>query len=329
VGSSRVAWGIPIEEGYRDGLLNAGIRGASLPQVVRIIDLALAGPHLKRLVWFVDFFAFSSRYHNHDPHFDARMDGSFEAKIEETLFSLNALGDSYDTLKRALGGRARLRRTRTVPIPWPMDFICHEIDIKATSDLSTVPDFVIAMQLTRNWYADYQISPALVRLFSTTVQHARAQGVEVVPVIAPMSQYELEFLRQSGQWQRFQDFKRMLATNGPFWDFAGYNAIARRDKLFRDATHMKPATGEMVLRMVMGKNATPCNAATAAIAESGMLIQPHSVEIALAAQDQRRQAAIDSSSRYARIAGRVRDALAAKNPQALVQPDQTPDQKPD
>ncbi len=99
-------------------------------------------------------------------------------------------------------------------------------------------------------------------------------------MIAPMSQYELDFLRQSGQWQRFQDFKRMLAANGPFWDFPGYNAIARSDKLFRDATHMKPATGEMVLRMVMGKNSTPCNAATA---ESGVLIQPYSVEIALAA----------------------------------------------
>jgi hypothetical protein len=115
-----------------------------------------------------------------------------------------------------------------------MDFICSTLNTKATSDLSTVPDFVLATQLTRNWYTDYRFSPALVRLFSATVEKARAQGVEVVLVMAPMSQYELEFLRQSGQWPKFQEFKRMITGYGPFWDFTGYNAIARTDQMFRD-----------------------------------------------------------------------------------------------
>ncbi len=325
VGNSRVAWGIPIEEGYRDGVLNAGILGATVPEATRIINDALAGKHLKRIVWFVDFLAFSDHYNKVDPRFDARLSGSLEAKIEETLFSLNALGDSFDTLKRALGGRSRLRRTRTVAIPWPMDFICSSLNTRATSDLSTVPDFVLATQLTRNWYTDYRISPALVRLFTDTLRKARAQGVDVVLVMAPMSQYELEFLRQSGQWQKFQDFKRMIAAHGPVWDFTGYNAIAHDDRMFRDATHMEPAVGQMVLRIVLGLDSTPCNAPTAAIAESGVLIQPSSLEAALATQDQMRRAANDPSSRYSRMATRIRNSIAAKNALAPDQSNQSDD----
>jgi hypothetical protein len=325
VGNSRVAWGIPIEEGYRDGILNAGILAATVPQAVHIIDVALEGKRLKRIVWFVDFLAFSDHYNKVDARFEARLSGNLEAKIEETLFSLTALGDSFDTLKRAIGGRARLRRTRTVSIPWPMDFICSTLNTKATSDLSTVPDFVLATQLTRNWYTDYRFSPALVRLFSATVEKARAQGVEVVLVMAPMSQYELEFLRQSGQWPKFQEFKRMIAGYGPFWDFTGYNAIARTDQMFRDATHMEPAVGQMVLRIVLGKDSPPCNAGTAAIEASGVLIQPDSLESVLAEQDQRRQAADEPASRYSRMATRIRNSIAAKNALSAGQSNQTED----
>lgn len=319
VGSSRVAWGIPIDEGYRDGVLNAGIPGASLPQIARIVDLALTEPRLKRIVWFVDFFAFSEHFKREDPRFDARMAGDEVAKIEETLFSLDALGDSFDTAKRAIGGRARLRRSRTVAIPWPMKFICRELETRAASDLSTVPDPVLEAQLTRNWYTDYRRSAPLARLFSATIEKAHAHGVETVLVVAPMSLYELEFLRQSGQWQRFQDFKRMLAAVAPFWDFSGYNAIAREDVFFRDATHMKPAVGQMLLRIVLGMDAVPCDAAAAAIAASGRLIDSRDIDTALADQDRMREAAADPGARSTRIAAQVRRALDARDARTSAQ----------
>ncbi len=312
VGSSRVAWGIPIDEGYRDGILNAGVRNASIPQMSRIIDLALRGKGLKRIIWFVDFFAFSSHHIVHDPHFDKRMEGSFVAKIEETLFSLNTFGDSFDTLKRKLIGRARLRHSRTVTIPWPMYYICSRLNTKASSDLSTVPDFVLAQQLTRGWYSAYELSPDLIRLFSRTVQKARARGVEVILVVPPMTQYELELIRQSGQWRTFEEFKRILATNGSFWDFAAYNSIAQTDTLFRDTTHMKPATGHMVLRIVLGEDTTTCDRATSVIAKSGVLVSPQTVGAELTRQNLLLQRAVDPASRYSRIASQVRQALTAK-----------------
>jgi hypothetical protein len=310
VGSSRVAWGINIEEGYRTGILNAGIAGATVPQVVNVIDVALQNRALKRIVWFVDFFAFSRHYQHVDPNFDARLSGSLESKLEETLLSLDAIGDSFDQLKRSLGGRQKLRRTRMVAIPWPMDFICPELDRRVNSDLSTVSDAVVIAQLTRNWYADYDPSPDLARLFSDTVRRIRARHVELVMVVAPMSQYELEVMRQSGQWEHFQDFKRMLAANGPFWDFSGYNPVARRADLFRDATHMKPAMGEMVLRIVLRMDARPCNARAASIAASGQLVDPGSVESALARQDQMLRRAIDPPSHFTEVAARARRSIA-------------------
>lgn len=310
IGSSRVAWGMNIEEGYRDGVLNAGIAGATVPQAVSLIDLALQNPALKRIVWFVDFFAFSRHYDRVDPNFDARLSGSVESRLEETLLSLNEMSDGFDELKRALGGRQNLRRTRTVAIPWPMDFICSELDRPASTDLSTVSDAVVIAQLTHNWYANYDPSPELARLFSATIRRIRARGVSAVIVVAPMSQYELEIVRQSGQWEHFQEFKRMLGTSGSFWDFSGYNPISSHSELFRDATHMKPEMGEMVLRMVLGMDARPCNERAALIAASGRLIEPRSVETELARQDDMLHRAIDPPTHFAEIAARARRSIA-------------------
>ena len=49
----------------------------------------------------------------------------------------------------------------------------------------------------------------------------------MIPFVPPFSEYELELIRQGGQWETFQNFKRQLASVAPFWDFSGYNEIAR------------------------------------------------------------------------------------------------------
>src|SRR5271169_5988034 len=51
VGSSRILYGIPIEQGCRDGVYNAGLSGASLDEIVGIVRLARRGGQLRRVVW--------------------------------------------------------------------------------------------------------------------------------------------------------------------------------------------------------------------------------------------------------------------------------------
>src|ERR1700723_1525880 len=48
LGSSRIRMGMRIEQGERDGVMNAAINGATLKQISRIVDVALRNPRLKR-----------------------------------------------------------------------------------------------------------------------------------------------------------------------------------------------------------------------------------------------------------------------------------------
>src|SRR5262245_25138366 len=58
IGSSRVMYGIPIEQGQPDGTLNASLPAAGLDDVGAVVDAARQ-PSLRRFVWGVDYFAFT------------------------------------------------------------------------------------------------------------------------------------------------------------------------------------------------------------------------------------------------------------------------------
>jgi hypothetical protein len=51
VGSSRVALGMRIDEIEGDGVLNGGIRAATIPQSCAIIRTALENRHFRRVIW--------------------------------------------------------------------------------------------------------------------------------------------------------------------------------------------------------------------------------------------------------------------------------------
>ena len=52
-----------------------------------------------------------------------------------------------------------------------------------------------------------------------------------------MSEYELELIRQGGHWGDLENFKRAVAAISPFYDFAAYNGMAARERLYTSALH--------------------------------------------------------------------------------------------
>jgi hypothetical protein len=303
VGSSRVYNGIPIEQGYRDGVLNAGLGGASLREVVEVVNLALANPRLKRIVWDVDFFQLDAGFDQREPTLDARIAGSRTLLIEETLLNLRTVGDSLDAIKRAARGRRRLRATRTAAIPWPAGLICRQLAAEKFGLTEQTPA-QIKTQLVRsfpNLYVDYHFSAELLQLFRRTVDRARARGVEVIIVVPPMSQYELELIRQRGLWATFEEFKRQLASVGPFVDFSGYNEISHHDELFTDVLHMKPAVGFQLLRIALAMEPAACSPDVRLVARDAMRVNRETVASELAREETMLKAATAQKSRYAQI----------------------------
>jgi hypothetical protein len=304
LGSSRVLMGMRIEQGERDGVMNAAIKGATLKQISRIVDVALLNPRLKRIIWGVDFFAFSTHWKFQDPSFDARIADSLAMRLEDTLLSLDALGDGFDLFKRSLRGRSKLKATMTADVPWPMELICNEYvtDRMDGLDVGTPQQIAIQLRQIGYLYRRYEFSQAQLDIFRDTVRRIRAHNVELLVFVPPMSEYELELIRQSGHWGDLETFKRELSTIAPFYDFAAYNGMAPRDEYYLQVIHFKAAPGHQIMRLLLGTDAATCNEDARVVAQSALRVDPASIDRVLATEAQMRDRAIAQDSRYSRAA---------------------------
>jgi len=315
VGSSRIYQGMPIEQGMRDGVLNAGLGGASLRETVEVVNAALLNPRLMRILWDVDFFQLDAGFDKQESNLDARLGGSRRLLVEDTLLNLGTVGDSFDMLKRAARGRRHVRVTKIAPVPWPAKLICQELNSE-TFGLTRQSPAQIEMELTQsfpNLYVNYRFSADLLALFRATANRARARGVEVIVLVPPMSQYELELIRQRGLWETFKKFKRQLATAGPFLDFSGYNELAHHDELFADVLHMKPAIGFQVLRIALGMEPAGCSPGVTLVTRSAVRLDSANIETELVREDQMRELATAWKSRYAEVVAKAIAIDPAKN----------------
>lgn len=309
VGSSRVMIGMRIEQGSRDGVLNAGLPAAKLDEVVAVVEVALENPNLKRLVWGVDFFDFSQRVAGvFDPDTRLRLEGSRRLMVADTLLSMDALDLSRELVVRAARGRRKLPAARLMPIPWTEAAIRQEIDKPGRTSLDRADGVERDGQLA-HWievYSRYRLSDRQIALFKRAVAETRRSGVELVCFVPPMSGYELEAIRQTGLWDVFQHWKRELAAIVPYRDFSGYNEIALNDRLFADVGHYKPASGFAILRLLLGEDCSRCGETARMVRDSGLWVEPATIDRVLATQDERRAAFVRHNSRWSEIVEDVR-----------------------
>jgi hypothetical protein len=307
LGSSRVWRGMRIEQGERDGVMNAALKGATIPQLSEIVSLALKNPRLRRIVWGVDFFAFEEKWGREGADFDARMAGSLGYRLEDTLISLGALEDGLGELRRAIRGVGKLQPTERALLPWPMPLVCSDLERHQQNGLAGAKSEEIEAQAVNvlRYYVGYRSSARFREIFRETVENARRHGVEVILFVPPMTAYEIELIRQTGNWNAFQNWKRELLKAGSFQDFSGYNEIGRTDSAFIDIMHFKPAVGQIILHNLLGGKLEPCSKLAALVANSAVRIDETSIARELAAQDRMLETETRSDSRYSKIAARA------------------------
>jgi hypothetical protein len=299
LGSSRVLIGMNIEQGMKDGYLNAGLSAASLPEMSAEVDLAIENPNLKRIIWGVDFFAFEQRWRP-DPPTYARLKGDLGLRITDTLLSANTLDGTIHLIGRALDGRRKLSAAALQPVPWTAQFICTRFAADNFQGLSSLdpPRMAVHVRWAIPMYSDFHYASDAMPIVSEIVDKVRRAHVELIVFLPPMSQYELEALRQNGQWQRFQDFKRELALRTPYADFSGYNRIARTDRMFRDLMHMQPEVGHAILRHLVGEPDVDCGGSGQIISSSELQVNAENIDQMLQLQDQREQMANAEPNKY-------------------------------
>jgi hypothetical protein len=305
LGTSRVIFGMPVEQGYMDGFLNAGLSAARPAEIAKEVRLALKNPRLKRIVWMVDFFTFDKRL-KCVPETCARLDGSLRLLILDNLLSSDALDAGWHMLGRAISGRRALDRKALEPIPWPQDFICERFKSQAGMGLGNIGKKGALQQIlseTPLYKGSVCCGAGLAQLRSAVNEINRA-GVELIVFLPPMTQYELEEIRQGGLWPRFQQFKRDLTAAVSYWDYSGYNQISHTDSMFLDVVHMKPEVGMTILRQLLGMPDSDC-ADMHVVTNSALRVSPENIDQVLALQDARERSANASSNKYAQVVARA------------------------
>jgi hypothetical protein len=307
IGSSRVILGMRIEQGERDGVLNAAMSGANLEEIGPIIELARRNRDLKRIIWGVEFFAFNGG-EDGKPDTDTleRIEAPWKTIVPDTLASAEALDRSRELYRRSAQGRARLPAESTQPIPWSAEFIGTKMT--ALQRESRRPDEAVELRQARqfrSWYDGYRLSRDEIKLFREIVERIRAANIELILFVPPTSEYELEMIRQSGLWEQFQAWKAAVAQVSPFWDFSGFNRIARTDELFIDVMHFRPELGFSIMRRLEGESCDKCGPlADEAVGEALYFDRP-TAAANLAEQNSRMAKREREDTVYARVAREV------------------------
>jgi len=307
VGSSRVMLGMAIPQKDRDGVLNAGLAGAGMDEIVKVIDLGLKNPKLRRIGWGVDFFALSEEYAGKcDPQTCRRLSDPWLTILPDTLFSGDAFQDSRRMLIAAVHGEHQLAETVRGPVPWSGATI--QTAMRAATGLKmrlvTVASSAAGAEHIPGRGTGLSSSREMT-MFRNAVAQARGTGVEVIFFLNPLSEYELEMLRQGGQWGALMNWKRELLESGPYLDFSGYNETARADWLYYDVMHYRPPVGFTLLRRLLGYGCEDCGAEAKMIYDSAMAMNKAGIDQALAIQNAQLAAATATQTRYSRFAATV------------------------
>ena len=306
VGSSRVVVGMYIEEGARDGVLNASLSGATLAEIAAILRLATANSDLQRVIWGVDFYAFDRRFAGfRQADTRMRLEGDerqlMALRIKETLLSARALDDSWDMLLRARrGGKTS---SLAAPVPWPGEVIRARLENPGRPGLDQADDAARKAQLA-NWvdnYSNFRLSGALRSAFRDAMADVRAAGSELVVFVPPLSRCELEVIDQTGSWGAFQAWKRQMLIAGPYWDFSGYGKLDRMDALFLDVAHVWPAVGHAMLRQFLGQGCEECGEVARIVREAGERVDATTIDAHLERQETRRTIARSRNDRCVRV----------------------------
>jgi hypothetical protein len=287
VGSSRVQCGIAVDRDAGDGVLNAALPGASVPEIAALLEVAAANPALRQVIWAADFFAFGGAYLAFaDPDLPRRLRGETRWSDAATtwrreVWDLDAYRESWRVLGRLVRDRPHLPPAN--PAPWPPDALRREVGAGVGLAQSSDPgsDIEVAVAVYRHQQPPTTAGAAM----HAAIAGLRQRGVEVTVVILPMSACELQVIRTLGLWDAFLAWKRdLVAAAGPYWDFSGDAAIAGDESLFSDVMHLKTSTGHVVLRRLLGLSCEDCGPVAQRVAASGVWVDARNIDAHLAAQ---------------------------------------------
>jgi len=274
VGSSRVIQGMRIEEGLRDGILNGGLRAARIAECVAVIEAALRNPSVERIVWGLDFQAFSKQTLRGEALRVTALRNALSAGeasfLRDALLSNEALTQSFAALRR----RARLRAGgtdwRARRAPWSASTIAAGLAEREQRARARSGERRVGMRFQRLF--EFEYDPDVFQTYRRGLALARAAGVAVDVIALPLSGYDVEALRLIGARDDLDRWRHELAASGPFLDYSA-STLASDPDLFSDVRHFAPPLGHVMLRRALGVGCDGCGERGLALYDAGRRVR--------------------------------------------------------
>lgn len=294
LGTSNVLIGMYVASRERGDFFNAAQVGATLDELSTLLQVAIDHHPPETIVWGVDFFAFHEnltgfRFGDGGVRLQTYRAPSLTWLLQRwryTLLSLNALDQSGRLLWRAVRGRRRF----DPEVPWSPERIHAELDRFRDVRLPEVSFRAWRETFWLELYRTIEPLPGRMRFLAEAAARAESAGSRVIFLIPPMTRLQLRVFDGDREWAKFQAWKRQLvATVGAYWDLSGYSDFSRTEGFFADFLHMRPVTGQVVLRRLLGQRCEGCGELARVVEGAIAYVTPDNIERHLARQDEERR----------------------------------------
>ena len=299
-------------------VFNLGIPGAEVYMATRYIQHAIVNNDVKRIYWGLDFMDFlnDGSVNNRvvwppEPlAFEDRLAVTvhgdtnskyYMRKIQDYVnasLSLDALGDSAQTLfRQANKNTPTLRRDGFRPRRDFFDIMALEGQglIFKQVNLATAEVF---FRPDQDIITDDEFKSIQFESVRQLLMFAKDRNVDIVLFINPYHADYLSIIQIAGLWDKFADWKRLLANiadefDFPLWDFSGYNQFSNPPppvigdnktilEWFWEPAHYRSEYGNLMLSQMLNR---PCGDQTASA--NGRLLNKDNVNDHLRSSDER------------------------------------------
>lgn len=262
IGSSRTEFGLdsshPVFESYRPGY-NLAVTGANMYEAQRYLEHAIANqPNLNKAIIGLDFFMFNDKAQNSPDFRESRLETNQVILIDKinSLFSIDAFIASLSTIKS--------NRTETNALGYFYPDGRRVVGYyKKHVYLNPSNRWIFKAGLRQNRFLiggdeseqNYQISEEYLNSLKAIVKICETRKIECQFFISPSHVSQWEFIKLSGVWPLFEQWKREIIKITPVWDFSGYNSITTepigpRMQYYLDNSHYLKPVGDLVLNRI-------------------------------------------------------------------------------
>lgn len=269
LGTSRAESGIRVEQPALEGAhaYNGALKAATMYEMRRVTDYALANQQLHTAVIGLDLTAFNAK----DQGFEDFHESPFADSISlgtwvRYLVSWQTLKQSWYTWKWNHDGNTVTCKDRGEHRPRP--------GAQPSADIRTAFDFVLK-RYASGQYPDFNLGEQHLADFAATINTLADADVQVYAFISPMHATHLELMREMGMLDQYDKWRRKLlsiveATNKrvgnnntvQLWDFSGYNDITTETvpdplesavmRWYQDSAHYNYDAGNILMSQVFG-----------------------------------------------------------------------------